>query len=143
MAQSFKVEIFPNGLFWWLIQILRHSSERFRFANGRYDTTLHLDSNLLQSARVQPAYFVGRHSYGCSCCSIGNFFFAGARIFFQSLDAAIFLYSRVSHIPTESLVLPAICTNDRLTLGCELHVCTEPWSLCPPIVLQVEAFNLS
>jgi hypothetical protein len=90
-------------------QILRHSSERFRFANG----------------------------------SIGNFFFAGARIFFQSLDAAIFLYSRVSHIPTESLVLPAICTNDRLTLGCELHVCTEPCSLCPPIILQVEAFNLS
>jgi hypothetical protein len=77
------------------------------------------------------------------CCSIGNFFFAGARIFFQSLDAAIFLYSRVSHIPTESLVLPAICTNDRLTLGCELHVCMEPCSLCPPIVLQVEAFNLS
>jgi hypothetical protein len=53
-------------------------------------------------------------------CSIGNFFFAGARIFFQSLDAAIFLYSRVSHIPIDSLVLPAICTNDRLTLGCEL-----------------------
>lgn len=52
--------------------------------------------------------------------SIGNFFFAGARIFFQSLDAAIFLYSRVSHIPTHSSVLPAICTNDRLTLGCEL-----------------------
>lgn len=52
--------------------------------------------------------------------SIGNFFFAGARIFFQSLDAAIFLYSRVSHIPTHSLVLPAISTNDRLTLGCEL-----------------------
>ncbi|CAN6444276.1 unnamed protein product [Victoria cruziana] len=52
--------------------------------------------------------------------SIGNFLFAGARIFFQSLDAAIFLFSRVSHIPTESLVLPVITTNDRLTLGCEL-----------------------
>ncbi|XP_008791394.3 uncharacterized protein LOC103708308 isoform X7 [Phoenix dactylifera] len=52
--------------------------------------------------------------------SIGNFFFAGARIFFQSLDAAIFLFSRVSEIPTESLVLPVISTNDRLTLGCEL-----------------------
>ncbi|KVH89476.1 LPPG:FO 2-phospho-L-lactate transferase CofD/UPF0052 [Cynara cardunculus var. scolymus] len=52
--------------------------------------------------------------------SIGNFFFAGARIFFQSLDAAIFLFSRVSQIPTESLVLPVISTNDRLTLGCEL-----------------------
>ncbi|KAJ3670889.1 hypothetical protein LUZ60_008315 [Juncus effusus] len=52
--------------------------------------------------------------------SIGNFFFAGARLFFQSLDAAIFLFSRVSQIPTESLVLPVISTNDRLTLGCEL-----------------------
>ncbi|KAL2340562.1 hypothetical protein Fmac_008502 [Flemingia macrophylla] len=52
--------------------------------------------------------------------SIGNFFFAGARIFFQSLDAAIFLFSRVSDIPLESLVLPVISTNDRLTLGCEL-----------------------
>ncbi|KAG6477494.1 uncharacterized protein LOC122024158 [Zingiber officinale] len=52
--------------------------------------------------------------------SIGNFFFAGARIFFQSLDAAVFLFSRVSDIPNESLVLPVISTNDRLTLGCEL-----------------------
>ncbi|XP_039848221.1 uncharacterized protein YNL011C-like [Panicum virgatum] len=52
--------------------------------------------------------------------SIGNFFFAGARIFFQLLDAAIFLFSRVSQIPAESLVLPVISTNDRLTLGCEL-----------------------
>ncbi|KAK7412440.1 hypothetical protein VNO78_03901 [Psophocarpus tetragonolobus] len=52
--------------------------------------------------------------------SIGNFFFAGARIFFQSLDAAIFLFSRVSDISPESLVLPVISTNDRLTLGCEL-----------------------
>uniref|UniRef100_A0A1D1Z7D2 Uncharacterized protein YNL011C n=1 Tax=Anthurium amnicola TaxID=1678845 RepID=A0A1D1Z7D2_9ARAE len=64
-----------------------------------------------------------RHSSDSFCFSngsIGNFFFAGARIFFQSLDAAIFLYSRVSDIPTESLVLPVISTNDRLTLGCEL-----------------------
>ncbi|RYR36150.1 hypothetical protein Ahy_A10g051181 isoform A [Arachis hypogaea] len=45
---------------------------------------------------------------------------AGARIFFRSLDAAIFLFSRVSDIPPESLVLPVISTNDRLTLGCEL-----------------------
>ncbi|XP_021850407.2 uncharacterized protein [Spinacia oleracea] len=52
--------------------------------------------------------------------SIGNFFFAGARIFFQSLESAIFLFSRVSEIPKESLILPVISTNDRLTLGCEL-----------------------
>ncbi|KAI4306397.1 hypothetical protein L6164_029678 [Bauhinia variegata] len=45
---------------------------------------------------------------------------AGARLFFQSLDAAIFLFARVSEIPSESLILPVISTNDRLTLGCEL-----------------------
>ncbi|KAH9618542.1 hypothetical protein KSS87_009640, partial [Heliosperma pusillum] len=61
--------------------------------------------------------------------SIGNFFFAGARIFFQSLDAAIFLFSRVSGIPKESLVLPVISTNDRLTLGCELWSKTSDQAL--------------
>ncbi|KAH7544955.1 hypothetical protein FEM48_Zijuj01G0040900 [Ziziphus jujuba var. spinosa] len=78
-------------------QILRHSDESFCFSNG--------------SLTDSPLF-----------CSIGNFFFAGARIFFQSLDAAIFLFSRVSDIPSESLVLPVISTNDRLTLGCELWV---------------------
>ena len=33
--------------------------------------------------------------------SIGNYFFAGARTFFCSLDAALFLYARVSRIPPE------------------------------------------
>ncbi|KAI9018322.1 hypothetical protein DFJ74DRAFT_676791 [Hyaloraphidium curvatum] len=52
--------------------------------------------------------------------SVGNFFFAGARTFFKSMDAAIFLYGRVSHIPPQSLVTPAVATADRLTLGAEL-----------------------
>ena len=45
-----------------------------------------------------------------------------ARIFFQSLDTAIFLFSRVSEISCDSLVLLVILTNDRLTVGCELQV---------------------
>jgi hypothetical protein len=53
--------------------------------------------------------------------SIGNFFFAGARIFFQSLDAAIFLYSRVSGIPNDSVVCPVTSTNSVLMLGAELE----------------------
>ncbi|CAI5987404.1 unnamed protein product [Closterium sp. NIES-64] len=53
--------------------------------------------------------------------SVGNFFFSGARAFFRSLDAAIFLFSRVSNIPQRSLVLPCVCTNDRFTLGAELY----------------------
>lgn len=52
--------------------------------------------------------------------SVGNFFFAGARIFFRSLEAAIFLFSRVARIPEGSLVLPAICTEERISLAAEL-----------------------
>ena len=52
--------------------------------------------------------------------SVGNFFFAGTRIFFRSLDAAVFLFSRVSGIPPRSLVLPVVSTNGRLVLGAEL-----------------------
>ncbi|KAI3837501.1 hypothetical protein MKW92_042125 [Papaver armeniacum] len=36
------------------------------------------------------------------------------------LDAAIFWFSRVTNILTESLVLPVISTNDRFKLGYEL-----------------------
>lgn len=53
--------------------------------------------------------------------SIGNYFFAGARIFFRSLEAAIFLYSRVSGIPETCAVLPCVSTEDRLVLGAELE----------------------
>ena len=53
--------------------------------------------------------------------SVGNFFFAGARTFFNSLEAAIFLFSRVARIPEGSLVLPVVSTNERLTLGAELR----------------------
>ena len=53
--------------------------------------------------------------------SIGNFFFAGSRTFFRSLEAAIFLFSRVARLPEGSIVLPAICTEERITLGAELE----------------------
>ena len=53
--------------------------------------------------------------------SVGNFFFAGARLFFRSLDAAVFLFSRVSGIPANSLVLPIVSTSSRLVLGAELE----------------------
>lgn len=53
--------------------------------------------------------------------SVGNFFFAGTRIFFRSLDAAVFLFSRVSGIPPRSAVLPIVSTNGRLVLGAELE----------------------
>lgn len=66
----------------------------------------------------------------------GNFFFAGARIFFRSLEAAIFLFSRVARIPEGSLVLPAICTEERITLGAEL----VRWTL-PPLSYPASDLN--
>jgi len=55
--------------------------------------------------------------FGFTGGSVGNYFFAGARIFFRSMNAAIFLYSRVSEIPPEIQILPISITEERLTLG--------------------------
>lgn len=49
--------------------------------------------------------------------SVGNFFFAGARAFFHSLEASIFLFSRVAQIPEGTFVLPSIQTENIITLG--------------------------
>lgn len=46
---------------------------------------------------------------------------ARRRIFFRSLEAAIFLFSRVARIPEGTHVLPVICTEERITLGAELE----------------------
>ena len=57
----------------------------------------------------------------CECVVYaGNFFFAGARTFFNSLEAAIFLFSRVARIPEGSSVMPVISTEERITLGAVL-----------------------
>ena len=54
--------------------------------------------------------------------SIGNFFFAGSRMFFRSMEAAIFLHARVSKLPRETMVVPCIeCEGDkRVTINAEL-----------------------
>ncbi|KAH0466810.1 hypothetical protein IEQ34_004048 [Dendrobium chrysotoxum] len=101
-------------------------SEWYRIVEGEHFLWNGVSRPYGETIRAFLAYFQNEilrrtsDSFCFSNGSIGNFFFAGARLFFQSLDAAIFLFSRVSQIPTESLVLPVISTNDRLTLGCEL-----------------------
>ncbi|KAL4563291.1 hypothetical protein LXL04_027331 [Taraxacum kok-saghyz] len=100
--------------------------EWYSIVEGEHPLWKDVSKAYRETIRAFLAYFQNQilrrtnESFCFSNGSIGNFFFAGARIFFQSLDAAIFLFSRVSQIPTESLVLPVISTNDRLTLGCEL-----------------------
>ncbi|XP_027111893.1 uncharacterized protein YNL011C-like isoform X1 [Coffea arabica] len=101
-------------------------SEWYDIVEGQHPLWKGVSKPYRETIRAFLVYFqdqILRHAdelFSFSNGSIGNFFFAGARIFFRSLDAAIFLFSRVSDIPTDSLVLPVISTNDRLTLGCEL-----------------------
>ncbi|KAI3844895.1 hypothetical protein MKX03_008326, partial [Papaver bracteatum] len=63
----------------------------------------------------------------------------GARIFFQSLDAEVLLFSRVTNILTESLVLTVISTNDRLTHSC-FHVTWEKLHLLDLFDLLIRLF---
>ncbi|CAI8591025.1 unnamed protein product [Vicia faba] len=111
------------------LDALQAKSEWYSIVEGDHVLWEGVSKPYRETIRAFLVYFQNQilcRSEGAFCfsngrlCSIGNFFFAGARIFFQSLDAAIFLFSRVSDIPPESLVLPVISTNDRLTLGCEL-----------------------
>ncbi|XP_024199584.1 uncharacterized protein YNL011C isoform X1 [Rosa chinensis] len=101
-------------------------SEWYDIVEGEHNLWTGVSKPYRETIRTFLVYFQNQilrrsdESFCFSNGSIGNFFFAGARVFFRSLDAAIFLFSRVSDIPSESLVLPVISTNDRLTLGCEL-----------------------
>lgn len=49
--------------------------------------------------------------------SIGNFFLTGARLFFGSLEAAIFLFSSITAIREPTYVLPVINTNHTAAIA--------------------------
>ncbi|KAI9486557.1 MAG: hypothetical protein EXX96DRAFT_549561 [Benjaminiella poitrasii] len=53
--------------------------------------------------------------------SIGNFFLTGARLFFGSLEAAIFLFSSITAIREPTYVLPVINTNHTASIAAMLE----------------------
>ncbi|KAI9338809.1 hypothetical protein BDR26DRAFT_838075 [Obelidium mucronatum] len=54
--------------------------------------------------------------------SLGNFFLTGCRIFFNSLEASIFQFARVTRCPSATMVLPVIATNHNpVAIGCTLR----------------------
>ncbi|KAI8371587.1 uncharacterized protein BYT42DRAFT_580787 [Radiomyces spectabilis] len=53
--------------------------------------------------------------------SIGNFFLTGARLFFGSLEAAIFLFSSITAIREPTHVVPAINTNHTAAIAALLE----------------------
>ena len=57
--------------------------------------------------------------------SIGNFVFTGARLFFNSLEAAIFWFSNLSAIPEHCRIIPVLNVNTRVTIGACLADSTE------------------
>lgn len=53
--------------------------------------------------------------------SVGNFFLTGARLFFGSLEAALFLFSAITGINEFTNVLPVINTNQTATIAAQLQ----------------------
>ncbi|KAK9687099.1 hypothetical protein K7432_014914 [Basidiobolus ranarum] len=53
--------------------------------------------------------------------SIGNFFLTGARLFFNSLEAAIFLFAAITGISEPTTVVPMISTNHLVTIAALLE----------------------
>ncbi|KAI9317163.1 hypothetical protein BX666DRAFT_1857579 [Dichotomocladium elegans] len=72
---------------------------------------------LLNSEIIKRAY----KSFDFRNASIGNFFLTGARIFFGSLEAAIFLFEAITGIEENTSVLPVIVTNHTAAIAAELQ----------------------
>ncbi|KAI8877016.1 UPF0052-domain-containing protein [Backusella circina FSU 941] len=53
--------------------------------------------------------------------SVGNFFLTGARVFFSSLEAAIFLFASITAIREPTYVLPVINTNQTASIAALLE----------------------
>ncbi|KAJ3295605.1 hypothetical protein HDU79_008794 [Rhizoclosmatium sp. JEL0117] len=54
--------------------------------------------------------------------SLGNFFLTGCRLFFNSLEASIFQFARVTRCPSATSVLPIVATNHNpVAIGCTLR----------------------
>lgn len=53
--------------------------------------------------------------------SIGNFYFSGARMFYRSIESAIFLFSKVVGISDRTEVLPAITSDLAYTIAAKLE----------------------
>ncbi|KAI8332395.1 hypothetical protein BC941DRAFT_359195 [Chlamydoabsidia padenii] len=71
---------------------------------------VHFNGEILKRAHKQFNYCNG---------SVGNFFITGARLFFGSLEAALFLFSAITGI--NQVVLPVINTNHMATIAAELQ----------------------
>lgn len=60
--------------------------------------------------------------------SVGNYFLAGAQMFFRSLPSAIFLFSSITN--SQATILPVIVTNHTVTLAAELENGTNILGQC-------------
>eukprot|EP01103_Thecamoeba_quadrilineata_P019793 TRINITY_DN8188_c0_g1_i1.p1 TRINITY_DN8188_c0_g1~~TRINITY_DN8188_c0_g1_i1.p1 ORF type:complete len:438 (+),score=67.09 TRINITY_DN8188_c0_g1_i1:29-1342(+) len=67
---------------------------------------------------------LSRASFDLSNGSVGNYFFTGARLFLGSLEAAIFLFSRVTNIHPLTRVFPCLRPSsfeERCSIGAQLR----------------------
>jgi len=86
------------------------------FANAmRRESVQELSYDVINVANELAAHFDYRGG------SIGNFMLTGARLFFSSLEAAIFWFSNLAGIPRTSYVVPVINVNSKVTLAVRLQ----------------------
>lgn len=74
---------------------------------------LHFDTEV--RVRAQDRFLDLRHG------SVGNFVFTGARLFFGSLESAVFLFCRLLGVSERARVLPVLDTTRTLTLSAALE----------------------
>jgi len=100
----------------WL-QIVEGSHDLWQDISEPYKETIraflvHFNTEVLKNSNKKFNFCNG---------SIGNFFFTGARLFFNSLETAIFWFSRVSGIDPDTQVIPVINTNNAVNIAAQLE----------------------
>jgi len=97
--------------------IIDGTSQLWRGVSNPFKDTIRAFLNEFNYHIIKQAHKHFKFSNG----SVGNFFFAGARTFFNSIEAALFLYAKVSGVT--DIVLPAIQVDieSRVMLGAELE----------------------
>ncbi|KAJ3041233.1 hypothetical protein HDV00_009771 [Rhizophlyctis rosea] len=91
------------------VDILEGAHQLWMNISNPYKETIraflnHFNHELIRSA-TRRGYFDFRSG------SIGNFFLSGSRLFFSSLDAAVFQFARITRVPPRTEVLPVVATD--------------------------------
>lgn len=93
--------------------LLTFRTETAKRSGHREAAALNVDELLGTEEEDRPFKFSG--------LSVGNAVFSGMRLYFGSLPATIWMWSRLARLPANTSVVPSVNTNVTLTIGAELE----------------------